>query len=159
MLRNNITEFVDVNKGEKRILLLWNDFVRDRGVAGFVHLPQVCRDFIKTKGDVIIRENLYRNCLLHFSSIEQNGLIDNNVHLELVEILQKIIVYHNKAILSYECRDDLENDSKCEASMTNITIASAKLDDPTPAKELVVSSNSCGLIDDPTPDEKIDISG
>ena len=90
LLRNNIQEFIDLNRGEKQILLMWNDFMIRKSAAGFLHLPQLCKEFIHTHGVAIIQENLYRNCILHFTNLEHSGLIDCYVHLELVNIFQNI---------------------------------------------------------------------
>ena len=114
LVRNNIQEFIDVNRGEKQILLMWNDFMIRKSAAGFVHLPQLCKEFLHIHGGAIIQENLYRNCILHFTNLEHSGLIDCALHLELVNILQKFIDSSASKISKVVCDENNEASTSSE---------------------------------------------
>ena len=136
--KNNINEYVDVNRGEKRILELWNDFMFKRSSVGFVHLPDICSQFIKANGSLIVKENLYRNCVLHFTNMEQSGMIDCITHLRLVGQIQTHVA--DEEAIKTDYIDDLLKDAEDESTDTSDTSTHNSNDDLTNVSSAAYSS-------------------
>ncbi|XP_073843557.1 polycomb protein Su(z)12 isoform X2 [Musca autumnalis] len=86
-----IDEFTDVNEGEKELMKLWNLHVMKHGFVGDCQLPIACEMFIETNGYEIIRKNIYRNFILHMSSLYDYGLISPETFYKIVQKLQGIL--------------------------------------------------------------------
>ncbi|CAA6656494.1 unnamed protein product [Spirodela intermedia] len=54
--RRMLDDFVDVTKDEKRIMHLWNSFVRRQRVLADGHIPWACEAFTKLHGPDFVRE-------------------------------------------------------------------------------------------------------
>ncbi|XP_061387997.1 polycomb protein Su(z)12 [Musca vetustissima] len=86
-----IDEFTDVNEGEKELMKLWNLHVMKHGFVGDCQLPIACEMFIDSNGYEIIRKNIYRNFILHMSSLYDYGLISPETFYKIVQKLQGIL--------------------------------------------------------------------
>ena len=76
-----LREFEDVSEEERRLLLLWNSFIRTRftnlGVS-VVLTKHVLVDFARVNLKVIKDENLQANLILLFITLYDFGLISND---------------------------------------------------------------------------------
>jgi len=88
IMERNVSDFVDVNPGEKEIIRLWNTFIGDSPYTGFNHLPEAMHQFICQHGYSILVRNLYRNFVVHLCNMEQAGTIDQPALLRLINQLQ-----------------------------------------------------------------------
>ncbi|XP_070490372.1 polycomb protein suz12-A [Chironomus tepperi] len=70
-----IDEFTDVNEGEKELMKLWNLHVMKHGFVGDCQIALACDLFLKEKGLELLEKNLYRNYIVHLSSMFNYGLI------------------------------------------------------------------------------------
>lgn len=86
-----IDEFMDLNEGEKQMMNMWNQFVRNRNSFGMDDMRAVCDLFIDSHAREIIQKHLYRNFLLHLCSLHDFGLLKQRDVLHLVENLQLCI--------------------------------------------------------------------
>ncbi|XP_075159622.1 polycomb protein Su(z)12 [Haematobia irritans] len=86
-----IDEFTDVNEGEKELMKLWNLHVMKHGFVGDCQLPIACEMFLDTNGYEIIRKNIYRNFILHMSSLYDYGLVSPETFYKIVQKLQGIL--------------------------------------------------------------------
>lgn len=86
-----IDEFTDVNEGEKELMKLWNLHVMKHGYVGDCQLPIACEMFLDTNGYEIIRKNIYRNFILHMSSLYDYGLVSPETFYKIVQKLQGIL--------------------------------------------------------------------
>uniref|UniRef100_A0A1I8P8F2 Uncharacterized protein n=1 Tax=Stomoxys calcitrans TaxID=35570 RepID=A0A1I8P8F2_STOCA len=86
-----IDEFTDVNEGEKELMKLWNLHVMKHGFVGDCQLPIACEMFLETNGYEIIRKNIYRNFILHMSSLYDYGLVSPETFYKIVQKLQGIL--------------------------------------------------------------------
>jgi len=71
-----LSDFTDVNEGEKKIMKMWNQYIIGHMGRSFSHLARLLEGFIKDKGREIVTEGLYRNALLMISSFQHNGVLD-----------------------------------------------------------------------------------
>lgn len=92
-----INDFLDVNDGEKSIMKLWNFFVMKQAYVSDSQMPAAVVAFIKTHGESIITNNLYRNCIIHLSNLFDYGLISAKDHYEAVKQLRKLLI-RNQAL-------------------------------------------------------------
>ncbi|XP_065340160.1 polycomb protein SUZ12 [Cloeon dipterum] len=70
-----IDEFTDVNEGEKELMKMWNLHVMKHGYVGDCQIPLAVEMFIEAKGEEVLAKNLYRNFVVHMSSLFDFGLI------------------------------------------------------------------------------------
>ncbi|KAL1517773.1 hypothetical protein ABEB36_001496 [Hypothenemus hampei] len=70
-----IDEFTDVNEGEKELMKMWNLHVMKYGFVGDCQIPLACQMFVQQKGKELLLKNLYRNFVLHLTSLFDFGLI------------------------------------------------------------------------------------
>ncbi|XP_063235513.1 polycomb protein suz12-B isoform X2 [Bacillus rossius redtenbacheri] len=82
-----IDEFLDVNEGEKELMKMWNLHIMKHGFVGDCQIPLACTLFLESKGQELLRRNLYRNFLVHMCSLFDFGLISP---LEIYNIFQKV---------------------------------------------------------------------
>lgn len=82
-----IDDFTDVNEGEKELMKMWNLHVMKHGYVGDCQIPIACQMFLEKKGKELLMKNLYRNFVLHMSSLFDFGLISP---VALYQILQKL---------------------------------------------------------------------
>ncbi|XP_044009263.1 polycomb protein suz12-B isoform X2 [Aphidius gifuensis] len=82
-----IDDFTDVNEGEKELMKMWNLHVMKHGYVGDCQIPIACHMFLEKKGKELLMKNLYRNFVLHMSSLFDFGLISP---VALYQILQKL---------------------------------------------------------------------
>lgn len=87
-----INDFLDVNDGEKSIMKLWNLFMMKAAYVSDSQMPAAVVAFIKTHGQTIIGNNLYRNCIIHLSNLFDYGLISAKDHLRAVQALHEPLV-------------------------------------------------------------------
>ncbi|KAK5884457.1 hypothetical protein CesoFtcFv8_018276 [Champsocephalus esox] len=68
-------EFTDVNEGEKEIMKLWNLHVMKNGFIADNQMNESCLVFADHHGAHIVKNNLFRNFLLHLISMHDFNLV------------------------------------------------------------------------------------
>ncbi|XP_063976652.1 polycomb protein suz12-B [Diachasmimorpha longicaudata] len=86
-----IDDFTDVNEGEKELMKMWNLHVMKHGYVGDCQIPLACQMFLEKKGKELLMKNLYRNFVLHMSSLFDFGLISPVVLYQMIQKLQEIM--------------------------------------------------------------------
>uniref|UniRef100_A0A1Q3G0J2 Uncharacterized protein n=1 Tax=Culex tarsalis TaxID=7177 RepID=A0A1Q3G0J2_CULTA len=86
-----IDEFTDVNEGEKELMKMWNLHVMKYGYVGDCQIPIALEMFIDCRGRELLRKNLYRNFVLHMSSMFDFGLVAPEVMQKTIRKLQKLL--------------------------------------------------------------------
>ncbi|KAG8042302.1 hypothetical protein G9C98_004936 [Cotesia typhae] len=86
-----IDDFTDVNEGEKELMKMWNLHVMKYGYVGDCQIPLACQMFLDFKGKKLLMKNLYRNFLLHMSSLFDFGLISPVILYQTIQKLQEIM--------------------------------------------------------------------
>lgn len=83
-----IDEFTDVNEGEKELMKMWNLHVMKYGYVGDCQIPVALEMFIECRGRELLRKHLYRNFVLHMSSMFDFGLVSPEVMQKTIRKLQ-----------------------------------------------------------------------
>ncbi|XP_030760874.1 polycomb protein suz12 [Sitophilus oryzae] len=86
-----IDEFTDVNEGEKELMKLWNLHVMKHGFVGDCQIPLACQMFVQQKGEELLLKNLYRNFVLHLTSLFDFGLISAVCLYTTLQKLQQLV--------------------------------------------------------------------
>ncbi|XP_063697232.1 polycomb protein suz12-A isoform X2 [Culicoides brevitarsis] len=86
-----IDEFTDVNEGEKEIMKLWNLHIMKYGFVGDCQIALACEMFVDEHGKDLLERNLYRNFILHLSSLFDFGLISPENMYTAVQKIQRIL--------------------------------------------------------------------
>ncbi|XP_053594870.1 polycomb protein suz12-B isoform X2 [Microplitis demolitor] len=86
-----IDDFTDVNEGEKELMKMWNLHVMKYGYVGDCQIPLACQMFLEFKGKELLMKNLYRNFVLHMSSLFDFGLISPVILYQTIQKLQEIM--------------------------------------------------------------------
>ncbi|XP_052862937.1 polycomb protein suz12-A [Anopheles cruzii] len=86
-----IDEFTDVNEGEKELMKMWNLHVMKYGYVGDCQIPIALEMFIDLRGRELWARNLYRNFVLHMSSMFDFGLVSADVMQRTIRKLRKIL--------------------------------------------------------------------
>lgn len=86
-----IDEFTDVNEGEKELMKMWNLHVMKYGYVGDCQIPIALDMFIDCRGKELVQKNLYRNFVLHMSSMFDFGLVSPEVMQRVIRKLQKLL--------------------------------------------------------------------
>lgn len=86
-----IDEFTDVNEGEKELMKMWNLHVMKYGYVGDCQIPIALEMFIDCRGRELLRKNLYRNFVLHMSSMFDFGLVSPEAMQKTIRKLQKLL--------------------------------------------------------------------
>lgn len=86
-----IDEFTDVNEGEKELMKMWNLHVMKHGFVGDCQIPLACAMFLQEKGKELLKKNLYRNFVLHMSTLFDFGLVSPVTVFTTMQKLQEII--------------------------------------------------------------------
>ncbi|XP_058458793.1 polycomb protein suz12-B isoform X2 [Malaya genurostris] len=86
-----IDEFTDVNEGEKELMKMWNLHVMKYGYVGDCQIPVALEMFIEFRGRELLRKNLYRNFVLHMSSMFDFGLVSPEAMQKTIRKLQKML--------------------------------------------------------------------
>lgn len=86
-----IDEFTDVNEGEKELMKMWNLHVMKYGYVGDCQIPIALDMFIDCRGRELLKKNLYRNFVLHMSSMFDFGLVSPEVMQKTIRKLQKLL--------------------------------------------------------------------
>ncbi|XP_022158468.1 polycomb group protein EMBRYONIC FLOWER 2-like [Momordica charantia] len=86
--RRMLDDFVDVTKDEKRLMHLWNSFVRKQRVLADGHVPWACEAFSKLHGqELVLSPALFWCWRLFMIKLWNHGLLDastmNNCNLTL----------------------------------------------------------------------------
>ncbi|XP_031618853.1 polycomb protein Su(z)12-like [Contarinia nasturtii] len=87
-----INDFLDVNDGEKGIMKLWNLFILKHTFVSDSQIPAAVITFIETYGESIIKNHLYRNCIIHLSNLFDYGLISAKDHLKASRKLHAVLI-------------------------------------------------------------------
>lgn len=87
-----INDFVDVNDGEKGIMKLWNLFVLKHAFVSDAQMPAAVVTFVETHGEFIIKNHLYRNCIIHLSNLFDYGLISAKDQFKAIQALRRILI-------------------------------------------------------------------
>ncbi|XP_076272438.1 polycomb protein Su(z)12 isoform X1 [Rhynchophorus ferrugineus] len=86
-----IDEFTDVNEGEKELMKMWNLHVMKYGYVGDCQIPLACQMFVQQKGEELLLKNLYRNFVLHLTSLFDFGLISAVCLYNTLQKLQQMV--------------------------------------------------------------------
>ncbi|XP_055529889.1 polycomb protein suz12 isoform X2 [Wyeomyia smithii] len=86
-----IDEFTDVNEGEKELMKMWNLHVMKFGYVGDCQIPIALEMFIECRGRELLKKNLYRNFVLHMSSMFDFGLVSPEVMQKAIRKMQKLL--------------------------------------------------------------------
>lgn len=86
-----IDEFTDVNEGEKELMKMWNLHVMKYGFVGDCQIPVACQMFVHHRGKELLMKNLYRNFVVHMSSLFDFGLISAVCHYTVLKKLQDLV--------------------------------------------------------------------
>ncbi|XP_046404195.1 polycomb protein suz12-A isoform X2 [Ischnura elegans] len=86
-----IDDFTDVNEGEKELMKMWNLHVMKNGYVGDCQIPLACTMFVEAHGKELLLRNLYRNFVLHLSSLFDFGLLSPVTIYTTLQKLQDII--------------------------------------------------------------------
>lgn len=93
MAQRDLMDIVDVNEGEKAIMLAWNKFLAlDYKMIGICQTREACMKFIDLYGKNLMRQNLRCNLILHFTNLNDFGMLSpEDVHdivMKLYEIAE-----------------------------------------------------------------------
>lgn len=98
-LRQNICrlidDFIDVNAGEKEIMKLWNLHVLANNYVCDAQMGTAILSFVQNYGEQILRQNLYRNCLMHICNLSDYCLITSSDAYKSVRHLQMILLQNS----------------------------------------------------------------
>ncbi|XP_066156785.1 polycomb protein SUZ12 [Euwallacea fornicatus] len=86
-----IDEFTDVNEGEKELMKMWNLHVMKHGFVGDCQIPLACQMFVQQKGKELLLKNLYRNFVVHLTSLVDFGLISSVCMYTTLQRLQQMV--------------------------------------------------------------------
>ncbi|XP_050295462.1 polycomb protein Suz12 [Anthonomus grandis grandis] len=85
-----IDEFTDVNEGEKELMKMWNLHVMRNGFVGDCQISVACQLFVQLRGKELLLKNLYRNFVLHMTSMFDFGLISSVCLYTTLQKLQQM---------------------------------------------------------------------
>ncbi|XP_048320068.2 polycomb group protein EMF2B isoform X2 [Ziziphus jujuba] len=93
--RRMLDDFVDVTKDEKKLMHLWNAFVRQQRVLADGHIPWACEAFSKLHGEELVSSQALFWCWrLFMIKLWNHGLLDactmNNCNIILEEHRNKV---------------------------------------------------------------------
>lgn len=91
-----IDEFTDVNEGEKELMKMWNLHVMKYNFVGDCQIPIACQMFLQFRGKELLEKNLYRNFVLHMSSLHDFGLITPHILYQTIQMLNQILAESNE---------------------------------------------------------------
>lgn len=86
-----IDEFTDVNEGEKELMKMWNLHVMKSNYVGDCQIAEACGAFLEDKGKELLEKNLYRNFILHMSSLHDFGMISPEMLYQTVQKLNQML--------------------------------------------------------------------
>lgn len=86
-----IDEFTDVNEGEKELMKMWNLHIMKYGFVGDCQIPLACAMFVQHKGRELLLKNLYRNFVVHMSSLFDFGLVSAVCLYNTIQKLQDLV--------------------------------------------------------------------
>ncbi|CAG9833787.1 unnamed protein product [Diabrotica balteata] len=89
--RMMIDEFTDVNEGEKELMKMWNLHVMKYGFVGDCQIPLACQMFVQHKGKELLLKNLYRNFVVHMTSLFDFGLVSAVCMYTTLQKLQELV--------------------------------------------------------------------
>ncbi|CAH1115739.1 unnamed protein product [Psylliodes chrysocephalus] len=89
--RMMIDEFTDVNEGEKELMKMWNLHVMKYGFVGDCQIPIACQMFVQHKGKELLLKNLYRNFVVHMTSLFDFGLVSAVCLYTTLQKLQELV--------------------------------------------------------------------
>ncbi|XP_023014912.1 polycomb protein Su(z)12 [Leptinotarsa decemlineata] len=86
-----IDEFTDVNEGEKELMKMWNLHVMKHGFVGDCQIPIACQLFVQYKGKELLLKNLYKNFVIHMTSLFDFGLVSAVCLYTTIQKLQELV--------------------------------------------------------------------
>lgn len=95
-MRRLMDDFIDVNSGEKEVMKLWNLHIMKHHYICNKQMFSAVQHFIDDCGEQILRENLYRNFMLHVCNLCGFGLLSAREAANCVRSLQRILVREEK---------------------------------------------------------------
>lgn len=99
-----IDEFIDVNAGEKVIMKLWNLHVLKMAYISEAQMPSAVISFVERNGHEILKQKLYRNCIVHLTNLFDHGLISSSICFQAIQNLQELLVKDATLCgVMYEC--------------------------------------------------------
>ena len=81
-----IHEFKDVSDKEKAFMVYWNKYLKAHTTVAEKTIPQRCFQFIASHMDILIREGLRQNLLLHFCNLWDEGVISSKHVRDLMDL-------------------------------------------------------------------------
>lgn len=87
----NNCDLVSVVAGEKELMKMWNLHVMKYGFVGDCQIPLACQMFVQQKGKELLLKNLYRNFVLHLTSLFDFGLISAVCLYTSLQKLQQMV--------------------------------------------------------------------
>eukprot|EP00118_Oscarella_pearsei_P004410 m.18775 g.18775 ORF g.18775 m.18775 type:complete len:660 (+) comp27730_c0_seq1:231-2210(+) len=85
-----INEFTDVNDAEKEMMKLWNLHAMKILPFADCHIDQICRQFARKFGEVIIEKNLMWNFAFHLANLSDYRLISPECVSDCMKVVQEI---------------------------------------------------------------------
>ena len=71
----DIHDYTDIKLEEKKLMLLWNNFVRSDTIIPAKRIPQICLDFIEQHYETIRDEGIDSTLPWHLVNLWDEGLI------------------------------------------------------------------------------------
>lgn len=102
--KNLIDEFVDLNVGEKEFFKLWNSHIFANPCYGDKMMISILEKFIDLHSLEIVQKNLYKNFILHLTSLLDFGILNQSSLAEMISRSQEVV----------------RNDSSSSSSSNNI---------------------------------------
>lgn len=123
-----IDEFTDVNEGEKELMKMWNLHVMKYGFVGDCQIPLACSMFVQHKGKELLLKNLYRNFVIHMSSLFDFGLVSAVCLYNTMQKLQDLVGETGaiRNVLKESREAQMDNWVKAGSTQQNIEKPTAK---------------------------------
>jgi len=87
MLR--LADIVDLNNGERALMAVWNSFLSNHSGRALRHMDKLTHQFVREKGWELVELGLYRNCVLHLTALQNEGLITGDTVLNCIITFQE----------------------------------------------------------------------
>ena len=116
-------EFEDVTSQEKRLMKMWNRFMRSHVVVPDSAVPTRCLKFLRSRMDQLIEHDLREEWLLHLCNFWEFGLISSSFLLSCITELDEAIAARKATVETGESTTD--NDAAPSATTTATTDTTA----------------------------------
>lgn len=103
------------NEGERKLMNLWNTFIgKYKIMFGDGHIRMLCRLFIDCHVRDIVRQKIYRNFVLHLTSLYDFELLSASDVMELVQQMREHMKIDSKPMTSSSPNESKSRDIKTE---------------------------------------------